>query len=274
MLKFLFIFLLITFSGYSGAEKKLPKWEAGLWVGGLSIPDYRGSSETRYYVLPAPYFIYRSERFQVADQGAKGVLYKSENVQINLGGRVNLPVDSDKNAARAGLPDIDTALSIGPTLYYKVYQKENYDLKFRLPLQAVFSTDFKRMNHRGFTFNPAIFMSRKAQWNSSFSLALLFSTKLYNEYYYGVSGNNVGLERAYYQPNGGYGGIRVTLKMKRKFKKYNLAGFVLYDNLSGATYEKSPLVTKIENFTVGIYLTYQFVKSRQLVRSSFEVTDE
>ncbi|VAW83945.1 hypothetical protein MNBD_GAMMA16-1767 [hydrothermal vent metagenome] len=274
MLKLLFLFLFITFSSYSGAEKKLPKWEAGLWAGGLIIPDYRGSSETQYYVLPLPYFIYRSERFQVSGKEAKGLLYKSKNIQINLSGRVNLPVDSDENAARAGMSDIDTALLMGSTLHYKLYQKENNKLSFRFPLQAVFSTDFSRINHRGFTFSPSIFMNRKAQWNSSFSLAFLFSTQLYNEYYYGVSENNVRLGRAYYQPNGGYGGIRMTLDMKRKLKKYNVGGFVLYDNLSRATYETSPLVTKPENFTVGIYFTYQFAKSKQLVRSSFEAPDE
>ena len=38
-----------------------PLWEAGVGIAGLHFPDYRGSSHTRNYVLPTPYFIYRGD---------------------------------------------------------------------------------------------------------------------------------------------------------------------------------------------------------------------
>jgi len=276
VLRLFLLFLLIAYSGYSNAEKDtLPQWEAGLWVGGLSVPDYRGSSETRVYILPLPYFIYRSERLQVNRRGVKGLLYQSDKVHINMGGRLNLPVDSDNNAARTGMFDLDAALSIGPTLHYKVYQKANYNLSFRFPVQAVFSTDIKHVEYRGFTFNPTVALNRKkAQWNSNISLAFLFSTRSYNEYYYNVSEKDVRPGRARYQAQSGYGGINLTLIMKRKFKEYSIGGFVRYENLSGATYRKSPLVTKLNNVTVGLYITYQLAKSQRLIRSSLDISDE
>lgn len=274
-LKLFFVFLFITYSGYSSAEDALPQWEAGLWVGGLSVPDYRGSSETQAYILPLPYFIYRSERLQVNRRGVKGLLYQSENVHIDIGGQINLPVDSNKNAARAGMSDLDAALSIGPTLHYKVYQKASYNLSFRFPVQAVFSTDIKHIDYRGFTFNPSVFLNRKkAQWPRSFSLAFLFSTQPYNEYYYNVSENDVRPDRARYQAKSGYGGISLTLITQRKFKKHSIGGFARYDNLSGATYKESPLVTKVDNVTVGLYITYQLAKSQRLIRSSLDILDE
>jgi len=278
-LRLFLLFLFITYSGHSSAKKAekdaLPQWEAGLWVGGLSVPDYRGSSETRAYILPLPYFIYRSERLQVNRRGVKGLLYQSENVHINMGGQLNLPVDSDKNAARAGMADLDAALSVGPTLHYKVYQKTSYKLSFRFPVQTVFSTDIRHIKYRGFTFNPSVFLSRKkAQWNSHISLAFLFSTRPYNEYYYNVSENDARPNRARYQAKSGYGGISLTLITQRKFKKYSIGGFARYENLSGATYKESPLVTKVDNVTVGLYITYQLAKSQRLIRSSLDISDE
>ena len=39
----------------------LPRWELGLGVAALSIPDYRGSDQQRGYLLPLPYIQYRGE---------------------------------------------------------------------------------------------------------------------------------------------------------------------------------------------------------------------
>ncbi|NOY73429.1 MAG: MipA/OmpV family protein [Gammaproteobacteria bacterium] len=264
MLKYFLVLSTIYSSGLL-AEQTLPQWEAGIWLGGISLPDYRGSNERREYALPLPYFIYRSERLQVNRKGVKGLLYQSENIHIDVGGKVNLPVDSDENAARKGMSDLDTALSIGPTIHYIVYKKKRRTLNFQLPLRAVLSTDIKHIAYRGFTFNPAIVLRQQAQWDSAASLAFLFSTRPYNEYYYDVAENNVRPGRARYQADSGYGGIRLTLITRRSFKKYSLGGFARYDNLRGATYEESPLVTKVENVTVGLYITYQFLKSRRLV---------
>ncbi len=265
MLKYFFVLSAIYSSGLL-AEQTLPQWEAGIWLGGISLPDYRGSNERREYALPLPYFIYRSERFQLSRKGVKGLLYQADNVHIDIGGKVNLPVDSDKNVARKGMFDLDAALSIGPTVHYTVYKKERRTLSFQLPLRTVLSTDIRHTAYRGFTLNPAIVLRQQTQWNSAFLLAFLFSTRPYNEYYYNVSDNDVRPGRARYQADSGYGGIRLSLITRRIFKKYSLGGFVRYDNLKGATYEKSPLVANLENVTVGLYITYQLKKSRRLIR--------
>src|SRR5690349_18225110 len=50
----------------SQAEEK-PLWEAGLGVGAVTFPDYRGSDQANVYPLPLPYFIYRG-KFLKADR--------------------------------------------------------------------------------------------------------------------------------------------------------------------------------------------------------------
>ena len=42
---------------------ELPRLELGIGATGISVPDYRGSSEQRSYVLPFPYVVYRGRRF-------------------------------------------------------------------------------------------------------------------------------------------------------------------------------------------------------------------
>ena len=49
-----------------GAEK--PLWELGVGGGFLIMPDYRGSDETRAYLLPFPYAIYRGGVFRLEDK--------------------------------------------------------------------------------------------------------------------------------------------------------------------------------------------------------------
>ena len=45
-----------------------PEWEFGLGATGLTLPDYRGSDESRDYLLPFPYLIYRGEHLRVDRQ--------------------------------------------------------------------------------------------------------------------------------------------------------------------------------------------------------------
>jgi hypothetical protein len=42
--------------------EQLPLWEAGVGAAALSFPDYRGSNERQFWLLPFPYIIYRATR--------------------------------------------------------------------------------------------------------------------------------------------------------------------------------------------------------------------
>ena len=53
------------------ADQK-PLWEAGLGIGALSFPDYRGSDQSHLYPTPVPYFVYR------------GDILKSDRVNIHF----------------------------------------------------------------------------------------------------------------------------------------------------------------------------------------------
>ena len=48
-----------------------PLWELGVGVAGLRLPDYRGSDQSRGYVLPLPYIVYRGTWLKADRDGAR-----------------------------------------------------------------------------------------------------------------------------------------------------------------------------------------------------------
>jgi MipA family protein len=98
--------------------QKLLLWEAGLGVAPITFPDYRGADEQSNFVLPLPYFVYRGERLKVDRNGPRGILFDTKRLQLDLSLNASIPVESDDNEARRGMPDIDPTLEIGPVLKY------------------------------------------------------------------------------------------------------------------------------------------------------------
>src|SRR5258708_39129926 len=51
------------------SDEMLPLWEAGIGVGTLVLPAYKGSSTTRVSVAPLPNFVYRGETLRANRDG-------------------------------------------------------------------------------------------------------------------------------------------------------------------------------------------------------------
>ena len=65
---------------HARADEK-PLWEAGLGIGALSFPDYRGSDQTRLYPVPVPYFVYRGDFLKADRNGLRGEFLNREYVE-------------------------------------------------------------------------------------------------------------------------------------------------------------------------------------------------
>src|SRR5262249_18019443 len=136
-----------------------PKWEAGAGVTGLRLPDYRGSDETRDYVFPLPYFVYQGPTMRFDREGLRGVLLESDRGELDLSVAGSLPVKSDRNRARAGMPDLDPVLEIGPkvnlTLWRDRPKEKRLDLRFAL--RGVVATDLAHTKDAGYVFQPHLY---------------------------------------------------------------------------------------------------------------------
>ena len=85
----------------------LPLWEIGVGAAHFNLPQYIGSDQRTKGSLPFPYFVYRGESINISRDALSGRLFKSARLVIDMSADFSLPVDSNENDARDGMPDID-----------------------------------------------------------------------------------------------------------------------------------------------------------------------
>jgi outer membrane protein len=105
------------------AEK--PLWELGVGMSALSFPDYRGSDETSLYAMPFPYIVYHGDFLKADRHGIRGTLFDNDRIELNVSVAASLPVNSDENRARQGMPDLQPTLEIGPSLDLNLWRSDN-----------------------------------------------------------------------------------------------------------------------------------------------------
>jgi len=243
----------------SSTKKELPILELGVGIGVTNLADYRGSDETRTLYLPIPYINYRGDKVKVDRKGIRGILYESDNTAINISGGFGLGVNSDKNKARLGMPDLDPALHIGPSFEYLIDDdnEAKSTIIFKFPVKLVVATDFfKDWHSEGVLFTPHINYVRETTWHLGVSLGLTFATQSYNDYYYSVAPQFSNTGRAAYTATSGYNGAYLALSFTKRFDTYWIGSFLRYDNLNGATFDDSPLVKQNHALLVGVGISY------------------
>ena len=126
--------------------KQLPLWEAGLGGTALLIPDYRGSDEYRWYLLPFPYVTYRGDILNIDREKISGIFFKTRRLQLEMSFHGAVPVDSSKNKARQGMPDLNPTFEIGPSFEVMLAEDKNKEYKITLsfPIRAVFTSILSR----------------------------------------------------------------------------------------------------------------------------------
>jgi MipA family protein len=269
-------FLLAVTSTHISRAEELPLWEAGLGVAGLSLPDYRGSDQQRFYVLPLPYLVYRGDFLRLDSKGLSGLLFHSERVQLNISADAWVSAKSTKNTARIGMPDLDPTVQIGPALEICLSKDTNSErvVQFRLPVRAVIATDLSRWNAIGFVINPQLTFDLRnigpgGGWNFGLAVGPLFATEQYHDYYYEVAPKfAVPGFRPAYDARAGYSGSLLILSVTKRFGHIWFGAFARYDELSGAVFANSPLMRTEHSLMGGFGFAWVFAESKTLVHAS------
>ena len=250
------------------SAREEPLWEAGLGVAGLHFPDYRGSSQSHAYALPAPYFVYRGDFFKANRHGLRGIFFKTDRMDLNLSVGASLPVDSSDNRAREGMPDLKPSIEIGPSLDITMWRSADQGAKLdlRLPLRAAFTVESHSRFIGGQFFphanvdihNPFGF----AGWNLGVLAGPVFTDSRYNRHFYEVPVQLATADRpAYAAPGSGYAGLQFLLALSKRFPSFWIGGFARYDTLKSAAFEDSPLVTSKRYVAGGIGISWIFRES-------------
>ncbi len=264
-------FVTCALAGVAAAEPK-PLWELGLGAAVLDGPDFRGAQQRSTFVVPFPYVIYRGNFLKAEGDSVRGLLHKSDRYEINISVGGATPVRGHTSDAREDMPNLDPALEIGPSINYSLRGDDHsaWELQIRLPLRAVISADFPAIDYRGIVFNPNINLDVRntvfgGSWRMGLSAGPLFADSRNNAYYYDVAPEYATTQRDAYRADAGYAGTRVSFALSNRIRDIWFGGFLRYDNLTGATFDNSPLVGRDNGFSVGAAFAVIFKKSSRTV---------
>ena len=260
----------------AGAQaESLPLWEIGAGIAAISFPDYRGSNERQTWVLPYPHIIYRGEFLQADEQRKRGLLFRSDRLELDVSVDGTVPVDSSKNDARRGMPDLDATLEIGPALNVLMMESDNRKvrLELRLPVRAVLASDFSYIRDTGWVFQPNLNADIRdplgyAGWNLGLLAGPVFSDKRYNRYFYAVDPAFATAARPAYSPGGGYGGSQFIAALSKRYREFWVGGFAKWDTLNDAAFVDSPLVKDRQLFSAGIAVAWILDQSKTMVETT------
>lgn len=255
--------------------EQLPLWEAGAGAAALSFPDYRGSNERQNWLLPVPFLIYRGEYLQADERRMRGMFYKTDRVEVDFSFNGSVPVDSGKNEARRGMPDLDGTLEIGPALNIKLMETADRKVRteLRLPARGVLASDFSHVRHVGWIFQPNVSVDIRdplghAGWKLGLLAGPIFSDRRYHRYFYEVEPAFATATRPAYSPDGGYAGTQAIVALSKRYGDFWVGGFVKWDTLSGAAFADSPLVKEKHGLAGGVSVAWVFGKSRTMVEAT------
>jgi MipA family protein len=255
---------------------ELPLWEAGFGFTGLSLPDYRGSNQQRFFVLPFPYIIYRGDILRMDRKGIYGRLFQTDRVQLNISADGGLPVKSNSNSARAGMPNLDPTFQIGPALEFCLNGPcdSHRLIQLRIPVRAVFASDFTYLSGIGFVLSPQLNLDytnlgSSGKWNFGCAAGPMYASQPYHKYYYEVDpAYSLPGVRSPYRAHGGYSGTSVIVSTSRRFENIWFGAFIRYDNLSGTSFDDSPLMRTKQALFGGFAIAWVLGQSGTMVEAT------
>ena len=247
--------------------EELPLWEAGAGLAVVDFPNYRGADDRKIYALPIPYVIYRGDFLQVDRQRIRGLLVQRDRFELDMSVNGSIPVRARDTGARSGMPDLDPTLELGPSANIKLAQGSRYAVELRVPVRAVIASDFREVRDEGFLAQPNLTLdvALDRDWRLGMLAGPLFANKRYHQYFYGVDPQYATPERRAYQAHGGYSGAQALMAVSKRFERFWVGAFVKYDELSGASFEDSPLVRQKHGWAAGVGMAWVFARSTRTV---------
>jgi len=242
--------------------------EIGLGIGALRFPDYPGADEHRTLLLPFPYIIYHSRYLDVNHDQVRGKLLSGKRFSLDVDFAGSVAVDSSRDQERQGMPNLGWIGEAGPALRYKAWSNQtgNMHISVVLPVRIAVSAEALNLHHRGEVFEPRLELVKDIgdgdrKLNIGTSLAVLYGSRDYFQYIYGVPPQYTTLARPAYNAPAGYGGYRISLGGSLHRGNIVYGAFIAYVNLNGAAFVNSPLVSRTQDLSFGIMVAWIFKRS-------------
>lgn len=252
-----------------------PRWEVGVGAGYFKGFDYPASSDANERGLAVPFFIYRTPLLRFGGGGVRAVAIEKPRLKLDLSIGGSLNSSSEGNSARDGMPDLDFLFELGPQLEVRLFDRRlasgaRIRGRFTAELRAVFSTDFRGLDTRGWVaeFGVGVNVANIAGTGISFltGLDVGFATERLHDYFYEVDEEFVTDARPLFDARGGY--LETTLFTGFAFKplpQVRVFTGVIQGFYDGARNQDSPLfdTTLQTRYALGVVWTIR--TSKQMI---------
>jgi len=232
----------------------LPLWEAGMAGGVGWVPDYPGADRSRARAIVLPMLVYRGPILRVDEEGVRGRLFESEDWRFDLS--ATAAFDARDNPLREGMAPLAYLFGVGPQWIWKGWQRAGRGPTLHLKLRAMMSTDFRRIDSHGLSFDPEL------RWrlpglagpasDLTLSLQPSWSGRALQAYFYEVAPGEATATRPAYAARAGYLGSEASATWTQRPARH-LSWFLTlrFMSLHGAANAASPLLVERGQWAAG-----------------------
>ncbi|MBF0312720.1 MAG: MipA/OmpV family protein [Oligoflexia bacterium] len=252
----------------AGKGSAPPLFELGIGFFALRLNHYRGSNQYANHLWPLPFFIYRGEKVHAKNSMIMGNLYEKNDFKMGISMMASLRVSSTENQARQGMPSLDPTIELGPEFEWTLLRRSggHNTFSFVIPIREAIAVEFFRAKGVGqFTVPYLSFAARPSENTFGFftetTLAVMFASQGYHDYFYGVPPAYARSDRPAYRGKAGYSGMHASWFLSRKLGRFYLYAFARHDRLEGAAFEDSPLVKQKHYWVTGGGIIWYFFQS-------------
>jgi MipA family protein len=241
-------------------------WELGGVGIGVSQQAYPGADQQVNRALALPYFIYRGEVLR-ADRDTAGIrAIKTPRFELDVGLAGSFGSGGEDIEARSGMRKLGTLVELGPRLKWNLGAGPGGGRwRAELPLRAVFDLS-DGAAHRGWAFEPKLQFDRQTQggWRYGAAVSAIVSDTQLARTFYEVSAAQATALRPAYAAKSGLVAWRLSTSATRSLgPDWRVFGFARVDTVSGAANQASPLVRQTVGGSVGVGLSYTWLRSER-----------
>lgn len=217
-----------------------------------SGPAYPASSENQVDFVPLPFPVYRGKVLRIGEDDespVRGRILRRDGLRLDVNFDINFGADSEDIDARAGMPDLDLLLQVGPELQLALADRPWLPAEsfFVLQLRAALSWDGLDPTWQGLVLSPQLRFIRdlgRPRHQIKLRITPNFASRRYMDYYYEVKPQFATGARAAYRPDAGYLGTDITLSLRQPLSdRLEMIAGIRQGLHGGAANDDSPLFT-------------------------------
>lgn len=146
-------------------------------------------------------------------------------------------------------------------------------LGLQLPVRLAVAVGDGPLREVGIIAAPALRLDVKRpagggeRWSAGLALAGVAANRRYHAYLYEVTPLDATPARPAYRARGGWGGWQATATASRAIGRWRIGAFMRYDDVGGAVFADSPLVTRRTHLSAGAAIAYVIAQSARRVES-------